>query len=297
MNKLLIARRLEVAAVAPPVKGTRVAVKYGPNEWYIGVVTRSGAKITVAFDDGSTEAHPWSALKIKAIAYKRVRKTPITDAQVKDLLSAVPPVKKASPPRAKNTTSIKGPVEADKASDGPAVKAPMVNDAEDMKSALERLTPSEKESIDVVSKSIGAAPALIRVGKYLPTIGFPGKKKTDVLQKLRSRGWIEITDCKILSAITTVKIYPCSLYYKKEYDFFLQIDTVSDLNREPLGVGVTSYAFRKDAKAKNVSSWSNIIIWKEQEYWKVFAGKDLLQSFSSEKEAKDWVATFRSIFK
>ena len=88
MNTLLIVRRLETAAATPPIKGTRVAVKYGPNEWYIGTVVRSGAKITVAFDDGSTESHPWSALKIKAVEYKRIRKTAITDEQVKVLLGA-----------------------------------------------------------------------------------------------------------------------------------------------------------------------------------------------------------------
>ena len=43
---------IAAAAVSPPVKGTRVAVKYGPNEWYLGTVVRSGAKVTVNFDDG-----------------------------------------------------------------------------------------------------------------------------------------------------------------------------------------------------------------------------------------------------
>ena len=107
MKTLLIVRRLETAAATPPIKGTRVAVKYGPNEWYLGTVVRSGAKITVAFDDGSQEAHPWSALKIKAVGYKRVRKTAITDEQVKSLLAT--PAKVSTPQQKRKV--VKAPKE------------------------------------------------------------------------------------------------------------------------------------------------------------------------------------------
>lgn len=90
MSKYVAATKQRLLASIAPVKGTRVAVSYGLDEWYLGTVVRSGTKITVAFDDGTTETHPWSALRIKTVEYKRVRKTAITDEQVKALLKVGP---------------------------------------------------------------------------------------------------------------------------------------------------------------------------------------------------------------
>lgn len=97
MNTQEIARRLEIAAAAaPPVKDTRVVVKFAPNEWRLGNVVRSRInKVIVIFDNDSVETLPWVASKIKepkSAEAKRINKKVLTDAQVKDLMlfKAVP---------------------------------------------------------------------------------------------------------------------------------------------------------------------------------------------------------------
>lgn len=90
-----------ILSAAAPVKGDRVAVKYGTDEWYLGTVNRSGAKVTVAFDDESTESFVWPNAKIKLVSYKRVRKTALTDTAVQAILvkeSTTAPAKSAKTP-------------------------------------------------------------------------------------------------------------------------------------------------------------------------------------------------------
>ena len=72
-------------ASASLLKGDRVAVKFGTNQWYTGTVASVGKKVTVLFDDGEKHAYELGDRSVKYITSKKKSKSALTTAQVQEL--------------------------------------------------------------------------------------------------------------------------------------------------------------------------------------------------------------------
>lgn len=110
-------------AATAPLKGDRVVVKFGNNQWYTGTVASIGKKITVLFDDGEKHAYELGDTSVKGITSKRKSKSVLTNADAKLLYSAAKPAPKvasvttpkARTPKASSTPKPSAKPEAPKA--------------------------------------------------------------------------------------------------------------------------------------------------------------------------------------
>lgn len=99
------------AGAAITMKGERVVVRMGKNDWLVGTVTRAGAKIYVAFDDGSSavvEAPDFKHVKVLTAknAAKKV-KSPLTDEAAKMLFVRSPTAKAPAAARTPAARAVK----------------------------------------------------------------------------------------------------------------------------------------------------------------------------------------------
>ncbi len=85
---------LSLSATSSFAKGDRVAVKVGKDEWYLGVVRTAGAKLGIAFDDGSTATvspEDFKDVKPVASSVKKIKKA-LTSIEAKALYVVTKPV-------------------------------------------------------------------------------------------------------------------------------------------------------------------------------------------------------------
>ena len=87
-------------AATAPLKGDRVVVKFGTNQWYTGTVASVGKKITVLFDDGEKHAYELGDPSVKVIISKRKSKSVLTNADAKLLYSTPKPTASPRTPKA-----------------------------------------------------------------------------------------------------------------------------------------------------------------------------------------------------
>jgi hypothetical protein len=78
-------------------KGDRVIANFGTKkepEYYIGTITRSGAKVSITFDDGDKHSFSKSSIKLMGIGTKKKRKSEIPAKQLHKWLADGSPKKK-----------------------------------------------------------------------------------------------------------------------------------------------------------------------------------------------------------
>lgn len=102
--------KLFIALSAAFVKGDRVVVKFGTNQWYTGTVASMGKKVTVLFDDGEKNSYELGDLAVKVITSKRKSKSALTNADAKLLYSVAKPSTKKAAVEPTSAKKVKAPV-------------------------------------------------------------------------------------------------------------------------------------------------------------------------------------------
>ena len=140
-------------AATAHLKGDRVVVKFGNNQWYTGSVASIGKKITVLFDDGEKHAYELGDTSVKGITSKRKSKAAITNADAKLLYSAPVATPKARTPRAATPAKTAEPkVRTPKAAAKPVASTP---EAPKANSFVGSVVKSTFGPIVVLSKKYG----------------------------------------------------------------------------------------------------------------------------------------------
>lgn len=135
---------ISIAADVPFTKGARIVAKVG-REWFVGTITRVGARVSILFDDGLKAVVEADDHKdVKVISSKtKVMKKPLSAAEAKALIAAGAKAT-VKPAATVKTKAAPAPVATKKTTkEKPAAAAPA---ASDFASWLGKLTPEKMKA-------------------------------------------------------------------------------------------------------------------------------------------------------